>query len=221
MPTPFHPQSGVPTLCARLRRRPWTVPGANRERQSARRAGQDGECSLRPPRNRRGFLRLALPLALGGFLASCNYSFISGAGLPEHVRTLAVLPFENETNRFELTQELHEALLRQLPRALGLTQAGEESADAVVSGTILRYELTAPLYRRGQQAESVQVLQREVVLVVQVELLDREAYTILWDQQQLRVVGQYLDASETEEVGRTEAIELLVQEIVDGAQSNW
>ena len=174
-----------------------------------------------PNRSRRSFLRAALPLAAFPLLASCNYSFISGAGLPEHVRTLAVLPFDNETNRFELTQEVHEALLRQLPRALGLTQAGEETADAVVSGTIQRYELTAPLYRRGQQAESVEVLQREVVLVVSVELLDREAYTILWDQQQLRVVGQYLDASETEDVGRTEAIELLVQEIVDGAQSNW
>ena len=154
-------------------------------------------------------------------LAACNYSFTAGAGFPDYIRTVAVVPFENETNRFELTQEVHEALLRQLPRSLGLNPAGEETADAVVSGTILRYELSAPLYRRGQQAETVQVLQREVVLVVRVEVLDRENYTILWDQQQLRVVGQYLDASETEDVGRTEAIELLVQEIVDGAQSNW
>ncbi len=152
---------------------------------------------------------------------ACNYSFTAGAGFPDYIETVAVVPFENETNRFELTQEVHTALLRQLPRSLGLTPAGQESADAVVTGTILRYELSAPLYRRGQQAESVEVLQREVTLVVSVEVLDRENYLILWDQQQLRVVGQYLDASETEDVGRTEAIELLVQEIVDGAQSNW
>ncbi len=168
--------------------------------------------------------RHALPLAAlwaaALWQAGCMYSFTAGAGFPEHIRTIAVVPFENETNRFELTQEVHEALLRQLPRSLGLTTAGEEAADAVVTGTILRYELAAPLYRRGAQ-ESVQVLQREVTLVVRVEVLDRENYTILWDQQQLRVVGQYLDASETEDVGRTEAIELLVQEIVDGAQSNW
>ena len=173
---------------------------------------------------RRGVAVPMLAVVIAGPLlamAGCNYSFTSGAGFPDHIRTIAVVPFENETNRFELTQEVHEALLRQVPRSLGLTPAGEEAADAVLSGTILRYELTAPLYRRGQQAETVQVLQREVVLVVQVEVLDREAYTILWDQQQLRVVGQYLDASETEDVGRTEAIELLVQEIVDGAQSNW
>lgn len=154
-------------------------------------------------------------------VSGCNYSFRAGAGLPEHVRTLAVVPFENETARFELTQEVHQALLRQVPRSLGLTQAGEESADAVLSGAILRYELTAPLYRRGAESENLQVLQREVVMVVQVELLDRTENIILWDQQQLRVQGQYLDASETEDVGRAEAVELLVQEIVDGAQSNW
>ena len=160
---------------------------------------------------------VAAALTAGG----CNYSFISGAGLPSHVRTVAILPFENDTGRFELTQEIHEALLRQLPRALGLNPAGEETADAVISGTIVGYNLTAPLYRRGQQAETIQVLQREVVLQAKVEILDREEYTILWDNSNLRVVGQYLDASETEEVGRAEAIELLVQKIVDGAQSNW
>ena len=153
-------------------------------------------------------------------LCGCNYSFTAGAGLPAHIRTVAIVPFENDTNRFELTQELHEILLRQLPRALGLTLAGEENADAVVSGTIQGYDLQAPNYRRGQRTETVQVLQRQVVLRVQVQILDRENYTILWEQQ-LRSVGQYLEASETEEVGRAEALELCVQEIVDGAQSNW
>lgn len=183
------------------------------------RRGEQGRGAGRGPTPWAGLPVVSAAVTLS--FAACMYSFTAGAGFPEHIRTIAVVPFENETNRFELTQEVHEALLRQLPRSLGLTTAGEEAADAVVTGTILRYELTAPLYRRGQQAETVQVLQREVVLVVRIEVLDRENYTILWDQQQLRVVGQYLDASETEDVGRTEAIELLVQEIVDGAQSNW
>ena len=152
---------------------------------------------------------------------ACNYSFSAGAGLPSHVRTVAILPFENETGRFEVTQEVYDALLQELPRALGLSLAGEESADAIVSGTILGYSLNAPLYRRGREAETVEVLQRQVRLSVEVQILDRAEYTILWDDSRLQVEGQYLDATETEEDGRAEAIELLVQEIVDGAQSNW
>ncbi len=175
--------------------------------------------SRRAPCSRRRFL-LGLPplaaLAAGG----CNYSLLAGAGLPAHIRTIAIVPFENNTNRFELTQELHEALLQRLPRALGLNVAGEENADALVSGTIEGYELQAPLYQRGRQTQSVQVLQRQVVLRVEAQILDRENYVILWEQQ-LRSMGQYLEDSETEEVGRAEAIELCVQEIVDGAQSNW
>ena len=162
----------------------------------------------------------AVGLALA-FLAGCNYSFRAGSGFPEHVRTVAVLPFENETARFELTQEVHEALLRQLPRALGLNQAGEEQADAVVTGVIRNYDLTSPLYRQGTQTQNVQVLQREVVLSVSVQILDQQQNVVLWEQPQMRVLGQYLEASESEDVGRVEAIELLVQEIVDGAQSNW
>lgn len=152
-------------------------------------------------------------------VGSCNYSFTAGAGLPAHIRTVAIVPFENETNRFDLTQELHEALLREIPRALGLTLAGEENADAIVSGVIQGYDLQAPNYRRGQ-SETVQVLQRQVVLRVEARILDRENYTILWEQQ-LRGMGLYLEAGETEEVGRAEAIKLCVQEIVDGARSNW
>ena len=47
---------------------------------------------------------------------------------------MAILPFENDTNRFELTQEIHQELLKELPRALGVTNAGEDAADAVVQG---------------------------------------------------------------------------------------
>lgn len=176
---------------------------------------------LRVRRSPTAQTNLLLTLGFAILMSGCNYSFTAGAGFPAHVRTVAVLPFENETNRFELTQEVHEALLRQLPRALGLNPAGEEVADAVVSGTIRTYNLAAPLYRQGRESESVEVTQRQVVLVVGVEILDRTENGILWEQSQIRVQGQYLEASESEDVGRLEAIELLVQEIVDGAQSNW
>ncbi len=154
-------------------------------------------------------------LAVGG----CNYGFRSGS-FPEHIRSVAIIPFENDTNRFELTQEIHQELLRALPRALGVTNAGEDVADAVVQGRIIRYDMTAPLYRAGQQAGQVDVLQRQVNIRVQVELIDLVENLILWDDAGLSTQGQYLEG-ESEEIGRAEAIELLVQRIVDGAQSNW
>tara|TARA_Y100000590_G_scaffold465153_1_gene636616 strand:+ start:2922 stop:3455 length:534 start_codon:yes stop_codon:yes gene_type:complete len=153
-------------------------------------------------------------------LSGCNYSFRSGS-FPDHIRTVAILPFENDTNRFELTQEVHDELLRELPRALGITNAGEDVADAIVQGRIVRYDLTTPLFRPGQERDQVDVLQRQVSIRVEVELIDINQNVILWDDLALTSEGQYLEESESEEVGRAEAIQLLVQRIVDGAQSNW
>ena len=36
-------------------------------------------------------------------MLACNYSFQAGSFPPPHVQTIAVLPFDNETNRFELS----------------------------------------------------------------------------------------------------------------------
>ncbi len=159
-----------------------------------------------------------MAVALGA--AGCNYSF-RGGSFPDYIRTIAVLPFENETDRFELTQEVHQALLQELPGALGVQLAGEEYADAIVRGTITSYTLTAPLYRSGGEGQRAEVLQREVNLRVAVEILDTHENALLWENRGVLAQGQYLEASETEAVGKNEAIELLVQKIVDGAQSNW
>lgn len=152
--------------------------------------------------------------------AACNYSFQAGAGFPDYIRTVAVLPFENETNRFELTDEVHQQLLQELPRALGVQPGGEQVADAVVRGVITGYDVSAPNYRSSGSG-GAQVLQREVSLRVHVQIVDLEEGLILWEDQGLAARGQYLEASETEEAARQEAIDLLVQAIVDGAQSNW
>ncbi len=160
---------------------------------------------------------LLLTLPLGG----CVYSLRAGSGLPDHIQTIAVIPFDNETNRFELTQEIFLSLSRDLPRALGVRTAGEDVADAVVRGRITRYVIEAPLFRPGPDGDRTEVLQREVTVAISVEIIDVELNEILWENRNLSVRGQYLESTETEQVGRAEAIEILVQRIVDGAQSNW
>ena len=73
----------------------------------------------------------------------CNYTFQAGSGLPPHVQTLAVVPFENDTDRFEVSQELHQVLLDELPRSFGVRTGGEEFAEAVVRGTVNQYLVQA------------------------------------------------------------------------------
>ena len=65
------------------------------------------------------------------------------------------------------------------------------------------------------------MLQRQVVLTVGVEILNMQERTVLWQSTSLRAQGEYLEATETEDTGKAEALEALIQQIVDGAQSNW
>jgi len=156
------------------------------------------------------------------FLSGCLfYTFQAGAGLPSHVQTLAVVPFENDTGRFEIGGELHQVLVDRLPQQFGVRTAGEEHADAVVRGTIRTYRVDAPSFRPGEEGRAAEVLERQVSITVQIEIIDRVNNIILWDNSNLSARGEFIEASEIEEDGRRVAIDRLVQNVIDGLQSNW
>ena len=89
----------------------------------------------------------------------------------------------------------------------------------MVRGVIKSYDVSTPSYRAT--GDVPQVLQRQVRMMVEVEIFNQVDNVVLWENPGISVQGEYLEESETEEVGRAVAIELLVQRIVDGAQSNW
>ena len=85
--------------------------------------------------------RLVAALLLLPLLGGCLYGF-AGGGLPPHVRTVAVLPFDNETGSPELPLELQSAMRQGLQSRLGLRDAPEDRANAVVRGKITQTRRT-------------------------------------------------------------------------------
>jgi hypothetical protein len=153
-------------------------------------------------------------------LAACGiYTFSGGGGLPGYIDTIAILPFDNQTTQFTLTQELTQALSDDVPGRLGLKPGAEGTADAVLRGTILRYGERATNYQ--ERPGDPIIIQRRVEIAISVELFDIAENQILWSSRSLSAYGEYLPDSQTEEVGRRLAIENLVQKIIDGAQSQW
>jgi len=157
--------------------------------------------------------------AVVAVLAGC-YSFSGGGGFPSEVRTIYIAPFENQTVQFDLEQQVFRRLTEALPRALGLRAAGEQNADAIVRGRIVRYEDAAQSYRPGQQG-AVQDVLHQVSIVVAIEFLDVRRNLILWESQGVTGRGEYRPDSQSDEVARTKALDALVQQIIDGAQSQW
>jgi hypothetical protein len=162
---------------------------------------------------RSGFASLAL------LLCACfsPYGF-AGGGLPRHVRTVAIIPFENETPSAELQRELVDELRREMERRLGLRDAPEDRATAIVRGTITKYEPDVPVAFSADPNQST-TARRRVQIAVDVEIVDQTTGKTLWQRRGLSAEGEYPERGEAQ--GRRQAITRIVNDVIDGAQSQW
>jgi hypothetical protein len=161
--------------------------------------------------------RFLLPLAAAG-LTGCLYGF-AGGGLPPSVKTVALLPFDNQTAEPTLTQEVASRVREALQSRLGLRPASEAQADAVVRGTIVRNEPDLPVQYTGGANQPVNVTRRLVQVTVSVEITDQKRGKPLWQRSGLVLEGEYDPGQERQ--GRDRALDKLVTNIVEGAQSQW
>jgi Lipopolysaccharide-assembly len=162
--------------------------------------------------------RLVVPLLLAAGLTGCLYGF-TGGGLPPSVKTVALLPFDNQTAEPTLTQEVQSRVREAVESRLGLRQASESQADAVVRGSIVRYEPDLPVQYSGGEGRAVNVTRRLVQITVTVEIIDQKQNKPLWQRSGLVLEGEYDPGQER--AGRDRALEKLVTNIVEGAQSQW
>lgn len=158
-------------------------------------------------------LLLAVLLPLG----ACAYGF-AGGGLPQNIRTVAVLPFENETPAAELQRELQERMRRDIQSRLNLRDASESRADAIVRGIISRYETDIPVAFSSDPRQS-QSARRKLQITVDAEIVEQATGRVLWQRKGLVGEGEYAEGGEAG--GRRTAIERIVSDIIEGAQSQW
>jgi hypothetical protein len=159
-------------------------------------------------------------LSVGALLivAACGvYGFSEGA-FPSHVRTMAIIPFDNQTPSAEIQNELFESMRRRLQQRLGVRDAPQERADALVRGSIVSYDVDVPVAFSADPRQAVSA-RRRLQITVDVEILDQTTGKTLWQKKGLRAEGEYAERAELE--GRKQAIEKLVNDIVEGAQSQW
>ena len=160
--------------------------------------------------------RRSLVLAAAG-LSACAYGF-SGGGLPTHVRTVAVIPFANETASPELSREMTEALREGLSKRLGLRDANEEKASAIARGTIVRYEIDVPVAYSANPQQAT-ATRRKLQVIVDIEIYDQVAGKTIWQKKGIMGEGEYSERFEAD--GRKQAINHIVNEVIEGAQSQW
>ena len=152
-------------------------------------------------------------------LSACGVRYgFAGGGLPSNIRTLAVLPFDNQTTSPEVQRELLEAMRRELQRRLGVRDASESRADAVVRGVISAYDVDVPVAVSANPSQAV-TARRRLQVTIDVEIVEQVNSHVLFQRKGMRGEGDYDERAEAE--GRRQAINKIVNDIVEGAQSQW
>ena len=160
---------------------------------------------------------LLASVATAGACRLSPYKF-AGGGLPRNVRTVAILPFENQTAVPDLQRELFESMRSTLRRRLNLGDASEARADAIVRGSIVKYDTDVPIAFSADPRAANQA-RRQLQLVIDVTIIDQASGRTLWERKGLTAKGEYAERNEA--AGRRQAIEELLSDIVEGAQSQW
>lgn len=146
-----------------------------------------------------------------------HYGF-AGGGLPANIRTMAILPFDNQSTSAEVQSELLDRMRRELEGRLGVRDAPQERADAVVRGVIQAYDADVPVGYSADPSQSVSA-RRQLQITIDVEIVEQASGKVLFQQKGMRAQGEYAERAEA--TGRRQAIERLVNNIIEGAQSQW
>ncbi|MDQ6717533.1 MAG: DUF4136 domain-containing protein [Gemmatimonadota bacterium] len=145
------------------------------------------------------------------------YGF-TGGGLPPNIHTFAVASFDNQTPTPQLPKELTDALRTRVRDRLGLRDATETKANALIRGTIQRYEIDIPV---GYSASNKQqtTATRSLELRVDIEMIDQLSGKTLWQKKGALATVSYQEGGEP--AARKHAIDQIVDELIEGAQSQW
>ena len=151
-------------------------------------------------------------------LTGCLYHF-AGGGLPPHIKTVAVLPFDNETPQPTLQRELYDLMRRDVENRLGRREASVGKADAVVRGKILRYDPDIPAAYSADRKAQATTTERKLQITIDVDIVDQTTGRTMWTRHGMLEEGTYAERSEDD--GRHQARTKAVNDIIAGAQSQW
>ncbi len=146
-------------------------------------------------------MRIALGMTLLSGLVGCsglNTEYVPPSIiLPQHIKTIAVRPFENVTSQPEIGQKLWLATTQEFVQDGRIAYSdSEEKADGVVVGSITQY-------RETELSHDVNLIPREyqIWVIMNLRFLDRSNNQYLWEEPLLEQKLRYF--VETEPGGKT------------------
>jgi hypothetical protein len=150
----------------------------------------------------------------GVFLFSgCFYSMNPRGAVT--VKSVAIERFQNDTPEFGLADQMTDAVTTAFIADGTMKVLPKEQAEAVLLGTLTRYQRLPYEYDENDQVSSYAV-EMDFDILLKKPIND----SLLW-QERMSQRGVYNLETETEEIGRQRALELLVQAIINRTTKSW
>ncbi|MFZ1946374.1 MAG: LptE family protein [bacterium] len=155
-------------------------------------------------------------LGLFPLVFSCGYS--GRALLPGHIKNLYVRTFENETTRYGVEQELTSAVTDAFVADGRLSVVAEPQADAMLRGTIVKYEKGPLTFDRAQTVNEF-----KIEIVVSIEFEDLREGKVLWKEDNFRAWKSYNEASADagEDGALSAAVATVASDILSRTIEGW
>ncbi len=155
-----------------------------------------------------------LGLWLGLLLVSgCGYTLVGQGSLPDHIKTIAIPTFENETLEKGLEEVITQAVIDEYVRGGKLRLVAEAQADAVLWGVIRSFnDDDVVTYNERNDPESY-----KLTIEIDIEIKDLVKDAILWKTEGLSEDGDFKggpDVNITEqEDNENDALEEVAKEL--------
>jgi outer membrane lipopolysaccharide assembly protein LptE/RlpB len=119
-----------------------------------------------------------LLVAIGISLSNCGYRLTGfGNQVPEHIKTVVIPDFDNKTARYQLDQYITFAVKEEFIKRSDLVLADREArADAILEGTITKFDVTPISYGEDASANLY-----KVTIVVDVRFIDLKTNEIIFE----------------------------------------
>jgi len=152
-------------------------------------------------------------LGLVLFLSCGPYSF-SGATL-SGIKSVYIPVMDNESIEFGLGEELSEKITEALVKDNTLKVVGQNAADAVLTGKVVSYKRKSETYNIEDQVQEYRV---DVSVLMKLVMANGD---LVWEEPSLSAYGIFAADTETEEDGKSEALEKLAEIIVNRTVRDW
>ena len=156
-------------------------------------------------------------LLLAAAFLSCSHYSTSGR-LPEHIRTVHIPTFENETAEFYLPQLITDEVTDRFLSDANLRLGEAGSSDAVLTGSVIRYFEEAETFGTTGTTD---VSGRRVTIVLKVEFRDLVDGKTLWESNSFSRWVVYEPDKESEREAAERVVNLLADDMISSVLQQW